>query len=256
LGRRAGAISIVAIAAAATGASAHPPVPVGASGEPVAGAVHAWLHQAKVPLVRGRLQVLVTGCPGRPGYSGCVITSRPRRIYLSRRALEPRRVFLHELGHVFDLRVMRRAHRRAFMRIMHRRDARWYKGSRPPAEWFADGYELCARRKRIGRRPETTFYGYRPSPRQHRAVCELIERAGAPKRGRTKRRAPAPQPPPTPPPVFHEPPSAAQPPPQQPPPPDGGGGDSTPAPSPNPEPPPGTCDVVERLLTGCRPLDD
>jgi hypothetical protein len=91
-----------------------------------------------------------------------------------------------------------------------------------PAEWFADGYSLCA----LGRRMlAKTPYGYRPGRRQQ-SVCRLIKRAASP-RGRQ------PQRPPRPPPVL-----APQPPPA-----------TTPPPQPGPTPEP--CGWPEGLFGGC-----
>ncbi len=187
--------------------------------------MHAWLHEAKVPLVRGRVQIRREDCPGHPSLVGCVWTLRPRTLYLSRRARELRTVLYHELGHSFDLRVLNRRDRGRFKRIIGIRRHGWFRGALPPSEWFADGYTACAIRTRVRRRAQATFYGYAPTRRQHARVCHLIHDAAAPK-GRKPRR------PKNPPRVIEVPP----PPPEETQPGDGPG-----------------CNLVEELLTGCKP---
>jgi hypothetical protein len=242
---------------AARPAVAHPPAPFGPSGAPLGGAVHAWIHQAKLPLVGGRVRVLLGGCPGSPLFVGCVFTRRPRVIYLSPAARRPRAVLYHELGHTFDLRVLRPRHRRAFKRLMGIETPGWYTSSPPASEFFADAYALCAERRRLRAPRAATPYGYRATPRRHRRACALIR--GAAGVGKPRGRQPEPRPPADAPPV-------AEPPHPPPPGPPGSGGPPSgpyqpPADSPPPEsgpqrPPPsggGSCGVVEQLLTGCRP---
>jgi len=179
-----------------------------AKGRSLGGPYQRWVSQAKVPTVRGSVKVLLTGCPRRPRYAGCVFTKRDRTIYLRRSAPSQREVLLHELGHLFDLRVLGRADRRAFKRATGRPRARWFRGVNPPAEQFAEGYALCALRERIRRRI-TGGYGFRTGPRRHRRTCAIIHATVRPKSA-------PPSPPPNPPPVTAPPPQS-QPPPGQPP---------------------------------------
>jgi hypothetical protein len=157
--------------------------------------------------------------------AGCVFSSRPRTLYLKTGLREPRRLLYHELGHVFDLRVLNRRERGAFKRIVGIRRSGWFRGGLPPAEWFADAYAGCALRQRLRRRAPATPYGYSPSPRQHSRACRLTATAAAP-RGRP------PQPPQNPPPVIE-----VEPPPENRP--SSGEGE--------------TCNPVDELLTGCKP---
>ena len=234
----------LALVACAT-AEAHPPAPYGPSGDQLGGAVHRWLHEAKAPLVHGRVRVLVGDCPGAPLFVGCIFTRRPRTIFLSPRARRPRAVLYHELGHTFDLTVLHRGQRAAFKRLMGISTPGWFTSEPPAAEWFADAYTLCAERRRIGHAVAATPYGYRATPRGHAKACRLIRDAAEPKpKPRRKRRQPSdtprvvePKGPPSNPPGPNEPPSG----PYQPPPPD------TPI-----YVLPG-CDFVEQILTGCEP---
>ena len=203
-------------------APAHPPKLLGREGKTIGGPMHRWLHQARAPLVRGRVQVLVIGCPARPRFVACVYARRPSRIYIRPGLRNMRWALYHELGHVFDFRVLNNRERRAFRRIMGIREKHWFGGRRRPAELFAEGYASCAR---FGPRRATrrhSVYGHSPTGRQHRATCRLLRRAVAP-RGRR------PQPPPKPPPVIGPPPA----PPSSGPP--SGGGGPPPGSSPPPE---------------------
>ena len=245
-------LGVVVVSAAGIGtATAHPPAPFGPSGAPLRGAFHTWLHQAKAPLVRGRLRVLLGRCPGAPHFVGCIFTRRPRTIYLSPAARRPRAVLYHELGHTFDLRVLAPRHRKRFKRLMGIHGRGWFSSSPPAAEHFADAYALCAQRKRIAEATVATAYGYRATPRRHRRACALIRDAASVGGKGKKRRRPA-RPPGDAPPVAEprEPPPPA-PPGSQPPP---SGPYQPPGPVPDPPPPgEGDCGVVERLLTGCEP---
>jgi hypothetical protein len=217
-------LAVLAACMVAAAGHAHPPAPVDERGHPIRGKLHLWLHQAKVPLVRGRVQVRRVPCPLSPRLAGCVLFARPRTMYLSPNLYELRRIFYHELGHVFDLRVLNMRERRHFKRIVgiHRRG--WFRGGLPPAEWFADGYASCAVRLRLRRRVRPTPYGYAATRGQHARVCRLI-RAAAKPRGRP------PQRPKNPPRVVE-----VEPPPPQ-----------------ETQPSQGGCTLVDQLLTGCKP---
>jgi hypothetical protein len=201
--------------------------------------------------VRGRLRILIGRCPGAPDFVGCIFTRRPRAIYLSRAARQPRAVLYHELGHTFDLRVLQPRHRRTFKRLMGIRTRGWFTSRPPAAEYFADAYALCAERKRLSTARAATPYGYRATPGRHRAACALIRDAARPDKPRRKPPRPAPpgdappvaeppQPPPSPPPGEQERPPSG---PYQPP-------ETNPPPS---EPPFGGCGPIEELLTDCDP---
>jgi hypothetical protein len=213
------------LAAAAAPAVAHPPAPVDEHGLPIRGKVHPWLHQAKVPLVRGRIVIRRTPCPASPSFAGCVFTSRPRVIYLVPHLSEPRRLLYHELGHTFDLLVLNRQERGRFKRIVGIRRHGWFGGGLPPAEWFADADASCAVRLHLRRAARPTPYGYAPTRRRHARVCALLRAAARP-RGR------GPQRPSNPPPVIE----VQAPPPEQTQPGQGG-----------------TCTLFDQLTTGCKP---
>ena len=160
------------------------------NGKKVGGSYQRWADRSRIPTVRGRVRVLLTGCPARPRLAGCVYSSRLRTIYLVRGAPRMRRVLYHELGHLFDFRLMGRGERRAYKRLIGQRGRGWFAGKNPPAEQFAEAYALCARTRRIARAARG-HYAFRTSPRRHAAVCALIRRAAGPaERPRPPRRPP------------------------------------------------------------------
>jgi len=168
------------------------------SGRLIHGRWQAWANASLVPTVRGRVTLRLTGCPGLPRAAGCVYASRPQMVYLRRDVRDPQAVLLHELGHVYDLAVLSdgdRASVRAIFGVPAGR--KWWSGSTPLAEWFAEGYSWCARRARIGSLRGDALYRYDPNPAQHRELCALIRLAAL---DRTP-----PQPPPAPPAVTDDP---------------------------------------------------
>jgi hypothetical protein len=92
----------------------------------------------------------------------------------------------HERAHLFDAQVMTDAHRAQFTAMLGM-DGPWYqgtgRGTRGPSEVFADAYAACATGKQPAPRrlksgflisSWTTSYGYQPTVRQHRRVCNAI----------------------------------------------------------------------------------
>ena len=185
-------------------ARAHRPVLLSAKGTPLGDPYRRWVRKALVPVVGGRLRVYLTGCPGKPKAAGCVFYRHPRRVYLKRSARGLAGVFYHELGHLFDFRVLNDRDRRQFRRLMGQQGRRWaWSGRNPPAELFAEAYSWCARFGEIRSIGRFATYGYDPSPRQHRAACLLIRRAArdesAPRKPSSPPAVTEPHPPPPPP---------------------------------------------------------
>ncbi len=165
-----------------------------------------WVRRSLVPTVDGRVTVSLNGCPGHPKAVGCVYSNRLSRVYIdSGRAVMPATLY-HELGHLFDWRVLNNRERRRFKRLAGQGRQGWFSGRNPPAEQFAEAYSFCARYRRIKSIRAYTTYGYDPSPGEHRAACKLIAQAAKPRGTR-------PQSPPNPPPTISDP---QQPPPQPP----------------------------------------
>ena len=165
---------------------------VGTNGRPAAPALRAWARDARVPLPAGTIRVRTRGgCPwhlrdagGNRRMSSAPCSIPPNGLYVPPGT--PRTLFLHELGHIFDYQMpaaTRDAFRRQFKlprpwRTYGMGFGRLPASPRPLAhEQFADAYMACALDPR--RPPNgTTDRGYRASPRRHRAVCDLIDRAG------------------------------------------------------------------------------
>jgi hypothetical protein len=176
----AGAIAVAAVALLGGWAAAKPGdlrlvTPRGRSMPPP---WQRWAEASLMPTVRGRVTVRLTGCPALPRAAGCIYNRRPRVIYIRRGVSRARSVLLHELGHLFDLRVMNNGDRGRFRRIFRQpRRRAWWKGGIPLAEQFAEAYSFCARCRRIVSIARFATYDYRPSRRQHEAVCKLIRDA-------------------------------------------------------------------------------
>jgi hypothetical protein len=137
-----------------------------------------WADRSLVPTVKGRVTVHLTGCPVLPKAAGCVFNNRPRDVYVRRGVQPVKAVFLHELGHLFDLRVMNNSDRGRFRRILRQPNTRrWWKGSIPLAEQFAEAYSFCARYRAIVSFARFATYRYRPSSRQHVRACALMRNA-------------------------------------------------------------------------------
>jgi len=205
-------------------------------GHALRGKWQRWAHASLIPTVGGRVTVRMTGCPALPRAAGCVYRKRPRTIYLRRGVRRPRAVLLHELGHLFDLRVMNNRDRRSFRRTMHAGRRRWWSGRIPLAEQFAEAYSFCARYRRIVSLVRYATYHYRPSRGQHRSACALIVAAA---RDRLPA-APAPQAPPV---TRSDPVPPPQPPARRGTVP-GSGGKPRPTPTPTPTPPVPTVPTV------------
>ena len=163
-------------------AEAHGPLLLSPSGTHLGAPYQDWVHRSYVPAVRGRVRVDLTGCPWAPRAHGCVF-SNPATIYM-RRGAGLRGTLHHELGHLFDFRVLNDRDRARFKRLLGQTARRWTSsGDNSPRERFAEAYSWCARYRRIRSIGRFTTYGYDPSPRQHVAICRLIRKVAARRRG-------------------------------------------------------------------------
>jgi hypothetical protein len=174
------------------------------SGHPLGDPWQRWANVSLMPTVAAQVMVRRVRCPARPEAAGCVYLRRPLVIWLRPGLADARGVLLHELGHVFDLRVLNNRDRGHFRRLLGRRRAKWWRGAVPLAEQFAEAYSWCARYTRIVSIARYSSYDYRPTGRQHKRICALIRAAA---RDRAPARKPAdvpivtgPHPPPPPPP--------------------------------------------------------
>jgi hypothetical protein len=95
-------------------------------------------------------------------------------------AFDSRRVELHELGHIFDGRVMTGAARAAWKAaVMDHRDG-WFQDDdpEPSGERFAESYSLCAILGGHIRSAVRGVYGYVVGPVRQRRVCRVLRLAG------------------------------------------------------------------------------
>src|SRR3954469_8270115 len=146
-------------------------------GRPLHGSWQRWARASLMPTVGGRITLRLTGCPALPRAAGCVYRKRPRTIYLRRGVRRPRAVLLHEMGHLYDLRVLNNGDRGRFREILRAYKRRWWAGRIPLAEQFAEAYSFCARYRKIVSIARYSTYRYRPSRSQHTKICGLIVKA-------------------------------------------------------------------------------
>jgi hypothetical protein len=189
-------IALVLLAAAfalfaiATPAQAH------ITGDHYSGDHYALMYAGtfKVPLPPGDVTITRAECPAFPGERATCAYMDTGAIYM---AELDRFSLAHELGHVFDARVLTEPERARLARLLGMDGAPWENGTGEhctvdapcPSELFADAYATCAtrgddirpRRTRRGALvfTEVNAYGYRPTPRQHRRVCRAIRTSGA-----------------------------------------------------------------------------
>src|SRR3954454_24763890 len=94
------AAALVVLALAAPAALARPaPRLIDRHGHQVHGRPARWLQQSRMPLVGGRVRLILGECPHHPKFAGCVYSMRPRTLWLNMGALNPKSVLYHELGH-------------------------------------------------------------------------------------------------------------------------------------------------------------
>lgn len=138
----------------------------------------ATMASAYVQLPKGHVAVLDRECPDYPAGSGvsCVYHAKPDVIYTNQ---NDSWIFLHELGHVFDMtKTMKPWQRTAFRLIMKDRTSTWYTyegGETGLSEKFADAYADCAQGFQGD---EANFpggaYGYHPTKLQQFQVCRML----------------------------------------------------------------------------------
>jgi len=134
-----------------------------------------WIDRTHVPTPNGTLTLVLGPCAQSYSWAAACADPAARTVYLD--SDRRRDTFLHEVGHLFDARAMRRGTRAAFQRLIGRRGP-WDAppATDPPSEQFAEAYSLCAR-KRTLRSAHFGMYDYIVSPRVHLRVCALIRRA-------------------------------------------------------------------------------
>lgn len=119
-----------------------------------------WLERSYMPAPRlDALTVRVEDCPGAPGHSCIDLVGRFGIVHLAPAHSRRRDIFLHEVGHLYDL-----------TRLGPRERA--YFGDQ---ETLASAWSLCARYRRIT--VLTSFIplsGWWPTPREHRKACRVL----------------------------------------------------------------------------------
>lgn len=124
---------------------------------------------SRMPQPTGTIQVTHGQCPGFRDAEGCTDGDHTWLPHPARFAA------LHELGHVYDDRMLQPDDRLALIDAMGKR--RWMP------EQFADAYALCGMWKRLVYQVgavtysrSVVAYGWQPSQSRHRRVCAAISR--------------------------------------------------------------------------------
>jgi hypothetical protein len=165
-------IAVVALALAAPARAVTLVAPGGAA---LGGRLQALVDASKVPTAPGAVVVDLRPCPGS-AYEGCW---EPGVLHVpTARGVDVRWTLMHELGHVFDDRVLTRAERAAFKRVI-RYSGAWATGAEPAGERFAEAYAGCAIYARAPYGGLDADYGYSAGPETFARVCALIRRAAA-----------------------------------------------------------------------------
>jgi hypothetical protein len=160
-------------AALAVVTSAQATTLVTPAGAPLGGPLQAVVTGSRIPTPPGAVAVDLHPCPGSP-YDACWDTTV---LHLpTARGVDLRWTLMHELGHVFDDRVLAAADRAAFKRII-RYSGAWTAGDEPSGERFAEAYAGCALYAHAPYGGLQGQYGYSAGPETFRRVCELIRRA-------------------------------------------------------------------------------
>ena len=163
----------VAALALALAAPARAVTLLGTAGAPLGGRLQALVDASRVPTAPGTVVVDLHTCPGSR-YDSCW---EPGLLHLPvATGVDVRWTLMHELGHVFDERVLTAADRSAFRRAIRYRGS-WTSGPQPAGERFAEAYAGCAVYARAPYGGLQGEYGYRAGPDTFRRVCGLIWRA-------------------------------------------------------------------------------
>lgn len=167
------AVLSTVVAALALVASAQATTLVTSEGAPLGGHLQAVVNGSRVPTAPGVVAVELHPCPG-PEYDSCWDTTV---LHLpTARGVDVRWTLMHELGHVFDDRVLTAADRAAFKTVI-RYSGAWTTGDEPAGERFAEAYAGCAQYARAPYGGLQGQYGYVAGPDTFRRACELIRRA-------------------------------------------------------------------------------
>jgi hypothetical protein len=158
----------------------------------VAQPFQTWANRANIPAFDDvvRLDYDMARCDGGEsgGVLGCATKDRitvggPHCSMAPKFRATCRFIFLHELGHVFNYSVLPWGEQEAFKQIsLWPSSADWIATSNltgvTPAEDFADGFAMCAMKKRMMSFATRSWADnptyWQPGPRQFAAACALI----------------------------------------------------------------------------------
>jgi hypothetical protein len=170
---RFGVVVSVVLAALAVAAPTRAVTLVTTTGAPLGGHLQAIVDGSRVPTAPGTVVVDLAPCPGS-AYEACW-DAAGLHVPIAR-GVDVRWTLMHELGHVFDDRVLIGADRAAFKRVI-RYPGAWMTGAEPAGERFAEAYAGCAIYSRAPYGGLDGEYGYTAGPQTFARACALIRRA-------------------------------------------------------------------------------
>lgn len=182
---RAAALVVLAVLYLATPAAAV--TLVTPEGQPAGAPWQTWADQSLAPTVPG--EVTFRPGVGPCGDVGCArwYSDGTAEIWVEPRSPEAHRLLLHELGHVFDARVMNDAGHSAWKQAIMDWRSGWMVDDPkqqaricgPPCEWFAEGYARCSLLGPYVRRAVRGAYEYVVGPTRQRRACRVLRMAAA-----------------------------------------------------------------------------
>lgn len=160
-------------------------------GTPTGQPWQAWADSSQAPSPPGK--VTFTAGVGPCGNPGCARWGNgpdaDGHIWVMPEARDPRALLLHELGHIFDGRVMndqaradwKRAtqdhHGAGWMTPVDQLNGNTINVCSLSCEWFAEGYKMCALYGKRITEPVYGTYDYRAGPKRQRRACRVIRKA-------------------------------------------------------------------------------
>lgn len=163
---------------------------VNEDGSPVGEPWQAWADSSLAPPPPG--VVTFTAGVGPCGNPGCARwddgADGPGHIWVVPEAKNPRELLLHELGHIYDGRVMndqartdwKRAigdHRAGWMLTQTQPNGNTVSVCGPSCEWFAEGYKMCALYGPHITEGVHGVYDYAAGPVRQRRGCRVLRKA-------------------------------------------------------------------------------
>jgi hypothetical protein len=142
----------------------------------------AWADSSLVPTPPGTIDVVEQACAPKPACTsagGPVFVGAGEILGGGWDQPWPRlhELFMHELGHQFDFKVLTDADRAAFSDLIGDPGVPWHtEGGNPPGEQFAEAFAYCSLHRALPRGQSRLLLGYTYEPNREvfRLACRLI----------------------------------------------------------------------------------